>query len=107
VSINDVGDHMKSFCENPETDGSFKTPRKYLISSMRAEKQLFLTPLLKWYMEHGLVITKVYQVIEYSPKKCFKTFADGVTQVIYNNENVTKSKQFISFCEVNKNVSDV
>ena len=43
------------------------------------EKNLSATPLLKWYLEHGLEVTCVYQVIEYTPKPCFKPFGDAVS----------------------------
>ena len=42
-------------------------PRRSLIGSMACEKILLATPLLKWYLEHGLEVTRVYQVIEYAP----------------------------------------
>ena len=46
---------------------------------MVGEKILLATPLLKWYLEHGLEVTHVYQVIEYTPKPCFKPFDDAVS----------------------------
>ena len=46
---------------------------------MFAIKQAFLTPLVKWYLEHGLVITKIYQVVEFKPLSCFNRFAQQVT----------------------------
>jgi len=53
--------------------------RKSLIGSNHGTKILLATPLLKWYLEHGLVVTKVYQVIEYTPEACFKPFGDAVS----------------------------
>ncbi len=35
---------------------------------MKAEKIFLATPLLCWYIEHGLVVTKVYKAVEYIPK---------------------------------------
>ena len=32
-----------------------------------------------WYINHGLVITKVHQLIEFNPSSCFKAFADRVS----------------------------
>ena len=63
-----VGEHMFNYiyCQ------SNKKPlhkRKKLISSMFGEKILLYTPLLKWCLEHGLIITKFYEAIEYN-KKC-------------------------------------
>ena len=56
-----------------------KQPRRSLIGSMFGEKILLATPLLKWYLEHGLEVTRVYQVIEYTPNPCFKPFGDAVS----------------------------
>lgn len=38
---------------------------------MRARKILLATPLLKWYLDHGLVVSRIYQVIEFTPDDCF------------------------------------
>ena len=46
---------------------------------MKGEKILLATPLLKWYLEHGLEVTKVHQVIEFTPEPCFKPFGDAVS----------------------------
>jgi hypothetical protein len=39
---------------------------------------MIITPLLKWYLPNGLV-TRIYQVVEYSPTKCFQTFGEAVS----------------------------
>ena len=65
-------DHVKEF------DLSTK-PRRLLVGGMRAQKILLATPLLKWYLEHGLEVTKIYQTVEYSPKCCFKQFVRDVS----------------------------
>ena len=46
---------------------------------MKGEKILLYTPLLKWYLEHGLEITKFYKAITYTPKQCFKGIADDIS----------------------------
>ena len=46
---------------------------------MIGEKILSATPFLKWYLEHGLELTRVYQVIEYNSKPRFKPFGDAVS----------------------------
>jgi hypothetical protein len=70
---------------------------------MIGEKILLATPLLRWYLEHGLEVsfrycklvkflykvfqqiilffwvTHIYQIIGYSPKSCFKSFGDAVS----------------------------
>ena len=40
-----------------------------------------LTPLLKWYLAHGLVVTNIYTVVEYVPNAAFNTFMSQVAQV--------------------------
>ena len=72
ISRDDVGEFVKAYAE--ESNIMHRTRR-----SMMGEKILLATPLLKWYLEHGLEVTRVYQVIEYTPKPCFKTFGDAVS----------------------------
>ena len=63
VSRDDIGDHM----------------RKSLVGSMFGLKIMIITPLLKWYLIKELVVTRIYQVVEYSPAKCFQTFGEAVS----------------------------
>ena len=76
ISRDDIGEFMKAYAE--ENDIMVR-PRRSLVGSMIGEKILLATPLLKWYLEHGLEVTRVYQVIEYTPKPCFKPFGDAVS----------------------------
>ena len=68
VHFDDIGDHMQDYVNK---SGQKFTERRYLIGSMFATKQLFITPLLQYYLKLGLKITKIYQVIEFNPKCCF------------------------------------
>ncbi|CAH3180046.1 unnamed protein product, partial [Porites lobata] len=76
ISRDDIGDFMKAFAEEHNI---MAQPRRSLIGSMKGEKILLATPLLKWYLEHGLEVTKVYQVVEFTPEPCFKPFGDAVS----------------------------
>ena len=76
VNFENIGQHMQNFVN--ESGNKFKK-RCYLIGSMFAEKVLIITPLLQWYMSHGILVTNVYQIIEFSPKKCFVKFSDQVS----------------------------
>ena len=49
-------------------------PRRSLIGSMKGAKILLATPLVKFYLQNGLEITKIYQVVEFSPDPCFHSF---------------------------------
>jgi len=70
-----IGEHMFNYCA--ENNIPVKKSRK-LIGSMKGDKILLYTPLLKWYLDHGLEITKFYQAITYTPKQCFKGIADDI-----------------------------
>ena len=71
-----IDEHMQNFVEQNRLS---KKPRRGLIGSMFGNKILLTTPLLRWYVKHGLKVTKVYEVIEYTPKNCFTGFADEVS----------------------------
>jgi G:T-mismatch repair DNA endonuclease (very short patch repair protein) len=70
ISFDDIGPTMQQhIIENNLS----KRPRKLLIGAMKAEKMLLATPLLQWYIKHGMKITKIHQVIEFnSPSFCFE-----------------------------------
>jgi hypothetical protein len=76
VTLDDIGDHMRKFAEDHNL---MKRPRKMTIGSLFGEKIMIITPLLKWYLEHGLVCTKIHQVIEYTPNACFEKAGNRVS----------------------------
>ena len=41
-----------------------KQPRRALIASFYGEKIVLATPLLQWYLKHGLVRSHIYQIIQ-------------------------------------------
>ena len=53
--------------------------RVMLVVSFRGFKILLATPLLRWYLAHGLVVDRVYQIIEYEPNPCFRRFGESVS----------------------------
>ena len=76
ISRADIGDFMQTYAEGHNI---LAQPRRSLIGSVKGEKILLATPLLKWYLEHGLEVTRVHQVVEFTPEPCFKTFGDAVS----------------------------
>ena len=76
VTFDDIGQHMQNFVN--ESGVTFKD-RYYLIGSMFAEKVLVITPLLKWYISHGIIVSKIHQLIQFLPEKCFAKFSDQVS----------------------------
>lgn len=51
--------------------------RKTIIGSYYSEK--ILSSPIKWYLEHGLDVTRIYQVVEYTPVPYFKPFSEAVS----------------------------
>jgi len=51
-----------------------------LIGSYFGKEILLITPLVKWYLDHGLKVTRVYEFKEYYPSKCFEKFGLNVSE---------------------------
>jgi hypothetical protein len=77
VSRVDVGKHMQDYAE---ANDLLTQPRRALVGSFYGKKILLATPVLKWYLEQGLRVTDVYQLIQYTPETCFKQFGDEVSE---------------------------
>lgn len=73
----DIGEYMQDHCKKHNISES---PRNLLVGGMAAEKLMVHTDLLKWYLEHGLEVTKIYQVIEFKERRCFREFVKKVTE---------------------------
>lgn len=89
LSRSDIGEHMKSYCEKHNL---LKKPTKTLLCSYFGKKMLFATPLLQWYLNHGLKITKIYQVIQYKPSACFESFGDEIMEARREGDKDTSKK---------------
>ena len=89
---NIIGEHMFDYCKQN------KIPlhkSKKLIGSMFGEKILLYTPLLKWYLEHGLIVTKFYEAIEYNKNVCFKELGEDIADARRAGD-VDKSMEIIA-----------
>ena len=69
--------HMSAFAADTH---HLRSPQRTLIGSLFGEKILLLSELARWYLKHGLVITRVYQLVRYVPRKVFSDFAQTVTE---------------------------
>ena len=67
---------MQEYCRSITRKTGVK---RSLISSMKGKGMLILTPLLKWYMDNGLVVTRLHYFISYNGKECFDWFVKQVT----------------------------
>ena len=71
------GPHMAAHIQ--ASDIKFKD-RHLLVSDLRAKEILLATSLVRWYLQHGLQITKIHQVLEYVGKEPFKNFVREITE---------------------------
>ena len=94
VGRNDIGPLMKEHCERY---GMLKEPRKMLISSFWGREMLVITPLLRWYLEHGLKVTRVHMVLEWTPMSCFSPMMEQVAQ-IRRDADRDESKTMLGNC---------
>ena len=74
VSKNDFGDLMENYAEEERL---LSQPRKMLISSFTLQNGKHINPLLLFYLQLGLVCTKIHRVVEYTSKKCFNSFVQS------------------------------
>ena len=72
-----VGEFMYDYNMNRENKNVMKS--KKLIGSYFGQKILIYTPLLKWYLSHGMVITKTYSFIKCSSGRPFQKFMNTVS----------------------------
>ena len=76
VTRNDIWPFMRDYAEEHDI---MSAPRRMLVGSYRGDNILLSTPLLQWYLMHGLIVNHVYQVVEYEPKPCFRHFGESVS----------------------------
>ena len=69
VSLKNVRQHMQEYAKHHDIKD---VPLHLLISSYFGKKIGLATPLLKWYLEHGLIVTCIYTVIKYVPNAALK-----------------------------------
>ena len=77
VCLDDVGEFMQ---EHAKQHNIKDVPLRLLIGSYFGKKIGLATPLLKWYLEHGLVITRIYTTVEYIPNAAFSSFITQIAQ---------------------------
>ncbi|GMF15433.1 unnamed protein product [Phytophthora lilii] len=88
-----IGKHM--FDHNEARKQSRAKPARKLIGSYFGEKILIYTPLLKWYLSHGMEITKTYCFVKASSHKAFAPFMEAVSNARREGD-VDKSKAMIA-----------
>ena len=74
VSKSDNGGLMKTYAEE---EGIMCQARKMLISSVIIQNGTLFTPLMLFYLQLGLVCTKIHHFVQYTPRKCFNSFVQS------------------------------
>ena len=75
VKPTDIGDTMLQHMEK------FNIPmksRRLLVGGLSAKRIFISTSLLYWYLSHGVVLEKTYEVVEYTSRVCFKEFQESI-----------------------------
>ena len=77
LGFDDFGCHMQDFCR--EAGMSDTMQRRLLVGGMSAERLLVSTSLLRWYLKHGIEVTAVHRVVQFTPRRCFQSFVEKAT----------------------------
>ena len=75
IGVQGIGEHMQAYARSITRNTCVK---RSLISSMKGENILLVTPLLKKYLEMGLVVTNIETVVECNGKSVFEWFMNEV-----------------------------
>ena len=66
---------------------------KRLLGVIKAKKILLYTPLIKWYLQHGLRLTAVHQLVKYELGKPFSWFSEEVANARHETDKDPLKKQ--------------
>ena len=86
-----IPQHMKDYKIN--TGRKKIKNNKKLLGVMKTEKILLYSPLLKWYLNHGLQVTKIHRYISYISGRPFKWFPEEVSSARREADNDKNKKQ--------------
>ena len=91
VPEDQIPQHMKDYKIN--TGRKMIKNNKKLLGVMKTEKILIYSPLLKWYLNHGLQVTKIHRYISYISGRPFKWFPEEVSSARRDADNDKNKKQ--------------
>ena len=74
ILLEDISPWMRSLFDKSEF------PKESIVQKMSADKLLLHTDLLKFYIENGFAVSKMYKFFEYEGSRCF----ENVYEKIYN-----------------------
>ena len=76
IKRSQLGQLMQAFAEQHDI---MTTPRRALIGSCKGDKILLGTPLLKFYLDQGLVLGRVHRAVQWRSHLWLEPFADFVS----------------------------
>ena len=59
--------------------GYLSRPSRMLVGALKGEQVLLFSELARWYLQQGLVITRIYQLLQYKRGKPFQSFGESVS----------------------------
>jgi len=101
IPFDAFGDHMKEFFNKRNLSTKSK---RLLVGGMKARKILLASPLLQWYLQKGLVVTRLYQAIEYCPNDVFTTFVKEMVRDRRKADDPENPQELIS--QISKIISN-
>ena len=104
VHFNEWGPTMQNYSLSSKS-GNFSDSRRLLVGGMAADKIFLATNLLKWYIDQGLEVTRVYEVVEYRFEKCFEGFCDYISTARRDGDRDPSKEILGETCKVLGNAS--
>ena len=102
VSRSDIGDLMKNYAEE---ETLLSQLQKMLISCFTLQNGTLITSLLLFYLQLGLVCTKILRFVEYTPKKSFTCFVQSAVDGKMNGDETHNSSVVAETMELLANSS--
>ena len=97
----DIPEEMKIYKE--KTGRKTVKGTKTLLGIMKAKKILLYRPLIEWYLQHGLRLTEVYQLIEYETGMPFSWFPEKVANARREADKDPLKKQLDNIAKLKGN----
>ena len=76
---------------------------KKLLGIMKAKKIFLYTPLIEWYLRHGLGLAAVHQLMEFEPGMHFPWFPEEVTNPRRKADKDPLKKQLVDVAKLKGN----
>ena len=92
VSKSDIGDLMKNYAEEERL---LSQPRRMLISSFTLQNGTLITLLLLFYLQIGLVCTKIHRFVEYTPEKCLSSFVQSAVDARRKGDENSRHRESV------------